>query len=56
VYGADDPKAGAVTSHFGLLDGEILNHRVEVTSGVGADEAAALLRTFFRERRTNAAR
>jgi tRNA(adenine34) deaminase len=56
VYGADDPKAGAVTSHFGLLDGAILNHRVEVTSGVGADEAAALLRSFFRDRRTNAAR
>ena len=56
VYGAHDPKAGAVTSHYGLLDGDVLNHRVEVTSGVGADEAAELLRSFFRERRTNAAR
>ena len=56
VYGAHDPKAGAVTSHFGLLDSEVLNHRVEVTSGVRADEAAELLREFFRERRSNAVR
>jgi tRNA(adenine34) deaminase len=52
VYGAADPKAGAVTSHFGLLDSDVLNHRVTVTSGVGADEAAELLRSFFRARRT----
>jgi tRNA(adenine34) deaminase len=52
VYGAHDPKAGAVTSHFGLLDGAVLNHRVEVTGGVMAVEAAELLRSFFRERRT----
>ena len=51
VYGTDDPKAGAVTSHFGLLDSDVLNHRVDVTGGVDADEAAELLRTFFRERR-----
>jgi tRNA(adenine34) deaminase len=56
VYAAHDPKAGAVTSHFGLLDNDVLNHRVEVTSGVGATEAAELLRAFFRERRTNAQR
>jgi tRNA(adenine34) deaminase len=51
VYAAHDPKAGAVTSHFGLLDSDVLNHRVDVTSGVGAPEAAELLRSFFRERR-----
>ncbi len=51
VYGADDPKAGAVTSHFGLLDSDVLNHRVDVTGGVDADEASELLRAFFRERR-----
>jgi tRNA(adenine34) deaminase len=55
VYGADDPKAGAVTSHFGLLDGDVLNHRVEVSAGIGADEAATLLRSFFRERRAGGA-
>ncbi len=51
VYAAHDPKAGAVSSHFGLLDSDVLNHRVEVTSGVGAEEAAELLRSFFRDRR-----
>jgi len=52
VYGADDPKAGAVDSCFTLLDGRLLNHRVPVTSGVRADESAELLRAFFRSRRT----
>ncbi len=53
IYGAHDPKAGAVTSHFGLLDSDVLNHRVDVTGGVCADAAAELLRSFFRERRSN---
>lgn len=53
VYGAHDPKAGAVASHFGLLDSDVLNHRVDVTSGVSADESAELLRSFFRERRSS---
>jgi tRNA(adenine34) deaminase len=52
VYGAHDPKAGAVTSHFGLLDGQVLNHRVDVTGGVEAETSAELLRAFFRERRS----
>jgi len=52
VYGADDPKAGAVDSCFTLLDGRLLNHRVAVTSGVCAAESAELLRAFFRSRRT----
>ena len=56
VYGAHDPKAGAVTSHFGLLDGDVLNHRVDVTAGVNAGESADLLRGFFRERRSNPGR
>jgi len=56
VYGAHDPKAGAVTSHFGLLDGAVLNHRVDVTGGVEADASAELLRAFFRERRIDGVR
>ena len=56
VYGAHDPKAGAVASHFGLLDSDVLNHRVHVMSGVRADESAELLRSFFRERRSSAGR
>jgi tRNA(adenine34) deaminase len=51
VYGADDPKAGGVVSQFELLDGHRLNHRVDVTGGVRADESAELLRAFFRLRR-----
>ena len=53
VYGAHDPKAGAVTSQFELLDGSRLNHRVDVTGGVRAAESAELLRAFFRLRRTS---
>ncbi|HSY59490.1 MAG TPA: tRNA adenosine(34) deaminase TadA [Terriglobales bacterium] len=51
VYGADDAKAGAVRSCFSILEHEKLNHRVEVTSGVLADECAALLKSFFAARR-----
>lgn len=51
VYGADDPKAGAVRSCFAVLDHSQLNHRVEVTSGILQDDAATLLRDFFAARR-----
>ncbi len=51
VFGASDPKAGAVTSHFGLLDGAPLNHAVPTAGGVLADECGELLRAFFRSRR-----
>ncbi|NND76207.1 MAG: nucleoside deaminase [Ilumatobacter sp.] len=51
VYGAPDPKAGAIDSHYSLAAGDILNHGIAVTSGVGADESAELLRAFFRARR-----
>ena len=51
VYGATDPKAGAVESLFRLLDDPRLNHRVAPEGGVLADESAALLRVFFESRR-----
>jgi tRNA(adenine34) deaminase len=51
VFGATDPKAGAVVSHFGLLDGAPLNHAVATTGDVRADECGDLLRDFFRARR-----
>jgi tRNA(adenine34) deaminase len=51
IYGADDPKAGAVRSGFSILDSPRLNHRVEVTSGVLASDALALLQDFFAARR-----
>lgn len=52
VYGAEDAKGGAVRSCFNVLDSAQLNHRVEVTAGVMAEEAAALLRDFFAARRS----
>jgi tRNA(adenine34) deaminase len=51
VYGADDPKGGAVRSCFEILSNPRLNHQVEVTSGVLAAEAASLLQSFFAARR-----
>jgi tRNA(adenine34) deaminase len=51
VFGADDPKAGAVTSLFDLVRDPRLPHRVEVQRGVLAPACAALLRAFFADRR-----
>jgi len=51
VYGADDPKAGAVHSVLQVLNHPNLNHRMEVTSGVLAGRCAELLQAFFRTRR-----
>ncbi|MGA8868735.1 MAG: tRNA adenosine(34) deaminase TadA [Candidatus Sulfotelmatobacter sp.] len=51
VYGADDPKAGAVHSVLQVLNHPQLNHRLEVRSGVLAGRCAELLQTFFRRRR-----
>ena len=51
VYGADDPKGGAVSSCFSVLSHPKLNHRVDVTSGVLAEESAAILQSFFAVRR-----
>jgi tRNA(adenine34) deaminase len=51
VYGAPDPKAGAVDSLFRLLDDPRLNHRSAVTAGVMADTCGAMLSEFFREKR-----
>jgi tRNA(adenine34) deaminase len=51
VYGCDDPKGGAVRSCFEILTHPRLNHRVEVTAGLLASECAALIQSFFAERR-----
>lgn len=51
VYGCDDPKTGAVKSLYNIVTDERLNHRIEVTSGVLADECSALLQGFFARRR-----
>jgi tRNA(adenine34) deaminase len=51
VFGCRDPKAGAAVSLYRLADDGRLNHRFEVTEGVLGEEAAELLRRFFRQRR-----
>ena len=51
IYGAEDPKAGAVHSMLQVLNHPKLNHRVEVTSGILAARCMDLVQTFFRERR-----
>jgi tRNA(adenine34) deaminase len=52
VFGAREPRAGAVVSTLRALDLPHLNHRVEVVEGVLAEEAGELLRTFFASRRS----
>ncbi|PLX56208.1 MAG: tRNA adenosine(34) deaminase TadA [Chromatiales bacterium] len=51
VFAAADPRTGSAGSVFDLVRSEELNHRLEVESGVLADESAALLRAFFLARR-----
>ena len=51
VYGAADPKAGAAGSVLEVLNHPRLNHQMNVTAGVLAEECGDLLREFFRERR-----
>jgi tRNA(adenine34) deaminase len=52
VYGAEDPKAGAVHSAMRVLNHPSLNHKVEIQRGVLAGKCAELLQEFFRARRT----
>ena len=51
VYGAPDPKAGAVHSVMQVLNHPQLNHKMEVRAGVLAGRSAELLQTFFRRKR-----
>ncbi len=53
VYGAEDPKAGAVGSLWDVVRDRRLNHRPEVVAGVRAEESTALLRSFFEQQRTD---
>ena len=52
VFGAPEPKFGAVESKFQLLNNKDLNHRVKVDRGILGKECAEVLKTFFRERRS----
>jgi tRNA(adenine34) deaminase len=51
VYGADDPKAGAVHSVLSVINHPGLNHRMEIRGGVLAGKASEILQEFFRNRR-----
>ena len=51
VFGAHDPKAGAVETLYNLLADPRLNHQARITSGVLADECGEILTTFFAKRR-----
>jgi len=51
IYGARDPKAGAVHSVFRLTDAQELNHRIQATGGILEDECGAPIRKFFAARR-----
>jgi tRNA(adenine34) deaminase len=51
VFAAREPRAGAVASNLALLDAAFLNHRVAWSEGVCADDAARMMRDFFRRRR-----
>lgn len=51
VYGADDPKAGAVHSTLQVVNHPSLNHRMEIRGGVLAGRAAEMVQEFFRKRR-----
>ena len=51
VFGAREPRAGAVVSQLQLAGQSFYNHQIEVTEGVLADECGALVSTFFRAKR-----
>jgi tRNA(adenine34) deaminase len=53
VYGADDPKAGAVRSVLSLLDHPQLNHQMEITGGVLSARCGEVLQRFFQARRSS---
>ncbi len=54
VFGASEPRAGAVTSQGSFFSQSYLNHRVQVDGGVLAEASAALLSAFFQRRRQKA--
>jgi tRNA(adenine34) deaminase len=56
VFGAADPKAGAVTTLYQLLNDARLNHRAEVIAGVLTEQCGEILSRFFQYKRQDAAR
>lgn len=52
VFGTREPRSGAVRSTVNVLDNPSLNHRIDITEGVLAEDCAALMTSFFKERRS----
>jgi len=55
IFGARDPKCGAVVSLYNILDDKRLNHQVKVTEGVLKEECGEIISRFFREKRVTSA-
>ncbi len=53
VFGTHDERFGAAETHFQICDSPVLNHQIEITSGVLADKCRSLMQDFFRSRRKN---
>lgn len=53
VYGASDPKGGAVESVMNVLNEKAWNHKVEVTAGVLEEECGNILKAYFKDKRNN---
>lgn len=51
VFGCDDPKAGACGSLYNIVQDKRLNHRVEITKGILAEDCSKILQDFFRVKR-----
>jgi tRNA(adenine34) deaminase len=51
VFGAPDPRAGAVVTHFGVCTTDFLNHRVIVDAGILESECRSMIQSFFRDKR-----
>jgi tRNA(adenine34) deaminase len=51
VYGAKDERFGAVETHFKICDSEFLNHKLEIVSGILAEDCRKLMQDFFRRKR-----
>lgn len=51
IYGASEPKAGAVKSHLQLLEADCFNHRIQVRSGICGEASRNLIQNFFQAKR-----
>ena len=55
IFGARDPKCGAVVSLYNILDDKRLNHRVKITEGILKEECGEIISRFFKEKRVTSA-